>query len=270
MSIQVKNKIKEYEDQTRNYIPTKSYTIIRIDGKAFHTFTEGFDFPFDEEFIKMMNESAKKLCEEIQGVKIAYVQSDEISLVLTDFDKETTNLWFDGNIQKIASVSASIATQAFNFSLLKYIFKRSSEKEKEIHISAILADCISQAHFDSRVFSLPSINDVFDYLILRQKDAIKNSISMVAQSLYSHKELEGKNSDQKKEMIGLKGIDWNRFPLGQQRGRIVIKKESLKEVINKKTQKISVVTRKSWETEDAPLFFKDEGITILEKNIPKK
>lgn len=266
----VSTKIKEYENSTRSYLPLKSYTIIRIDGKAFSTYTDGFETPFDEDFIEMMNETAKKLCEEIQGVKMAYVQSDEISLVLTDFDKENTNLWFDGNIQKIASVSASIATQAFNFSQLKYMFRDALQKEIDIHVSAILADCISQANFDSRTFSIPSFNEVVDYFILRQKDAVKNSISMVAQSLFSHKQLEGKNSDEKKEMIKTQGVDWNIFPNGQQRGRIVLKKESQKEAINKKTQKISIVTRKSWEVEDAPLFYTKQGTEILRINIPQK
>lgn len=109
------NRMKNsYEKRTKNFLPRRTYTIIRLDGKAFHTYTKGLKRPFDMGFINDMNETAKYLCENIQGCKFAYVQSDEISLLLTDFDKITTDAWYDGNIQKIVSVSASLATAFFN------------------------------------------------------------------------------------------------------------------------------------------------------------
>ena len=113
------NRMKgQYEDRTRYSLPRRTYTIIRLDGKAFHTFTRNMKRPYDENLMKIMDETAKFLCEEIQGAQFAYTQSDEISLLLTDFEKITTDAWFDGNIQKMVSVAASLATQEFNRRLL--------------------------------------------------------------------------------------------------------------------------------------------------------
>ena len=103
-----------YEDRTRIKLPRRTYTIIRIDGKAFHTYTKGLKRPFDTGLIDDMNWTTEYLCKNIQGVKFGYVQSDEISLVLTDFDTLQTDLWFDGNLQKMASIAASMATARFN------------------------------------------------------------------------------------------------------------------------------------------------------------
>lgn len=189
-----------YENRTRHFLARRTYTIIRIDGKAFHTYTVGLDVPFDEGLIISMNETAKYLCASIQGAKLAFVQSDEISILLTDFDQLTTDAWFDGNIQKIVSVSASLATAKFNFLRLNKI-----------------------ALFDSRVFQIPSNVEVENYFIWRQQDATRNSIQAVAQSLYSHRELEGKNTNEQQEMIFQKGINWNDFPIGQKRGRLIVK-----------------------------------------------
>ena len=104
----------QYESRTKFFLPRRTYTLIRLDGKCFGNFTKGLKRPYDEDFMRIMNETAKFLCEEIQGTQLAFVQSDEISLLLSDFDKITTDAWFDGNIQKIVSVSASLATGKFN------------------------------------------------------------------------------------------------------------------------------------------------------------
>jgi tRNA(His) guanylyltransferase len=192
----------QYEDRTRYFLPRRTFTIIRLDGKAFHSFTRGFERPYDRTLMAWMDYTAQVLCEEIQGVKMAYVQSDEISLLLTDFDKITTSAWFDGNIQKIVSVSASIATTAF------------AEKN--------LGD--RKANFDSRVFTIPDRTEVENYFVWRQQDAVRNSISMTAQSLYSHKQLEGKNITEQQEMCFQKGVNWNDMPDGFKRGRMVVPK----------------------------------------------
>jgi len=159
-----------YESRTKTLLPRRTYSIIRIDGKAFHTYTRGLERPFDKQLVEDMNATAICLCSEIQGAKFAFVQSDEISILLTDFDKLTTSAWFDGSIQKIVSVSASIATAVFN----------------QIRAG-------KQAMFDSRVFTIPSRTEVENYFIWRQQDATRNSISSVAQSLYSHRELNTKS-----------------------------------------------------------------------------
>jgi tRNA(His) 5'-end guanylyltransferase len=191
-----------YEDRTRYSLPRRTHTIIRLDGKAFHTFTRNCEKPFDEKFMQLMDSTAKFLCERIQGCKFAYVQSDEISLLLTDFDDIKTDAWFNGNIQKIVSVSASMATAQF---------------------ANLLPDDSDYAFFDSRVFTIPEWYEVENYFIWRQQDATRNSVQMVAQSLYSQKELHSKNLSDLQEMIFQKGQNWNNIEAGKKRGRCVIK-----------------------------------------------
>lgn len=191
-----------YEMRTKQYLPRRTYTVIRLDGKSFHTFTRGMKKPYDLDLIDMMNKTAIFLCEEIQGCKMAYTQSDEISLLLTDFDKITTDAWFDGNIQKMASVSASMATALFN--------------------NVNVFNHVGLAFFDSRVFTIPDPIEVENYFVWRQKDAVRNSISMTAQSLYSHKELNGKSQSDMQEMIFQKGQNWNNMPEGFKRGRTIV------------------------------------------------
>ena len=135
-----------------------------------------------------MDATACFLCENIQGAKLAFVQSDEISILLTDFDKLTTDTYFGGSIQKITSITASLATGRFN---------------------QLRPDKL--AFFDSRVFTIPSRTEVENYFIWRQQDTVRNSISSVAQSLFSHKELFKKDSNQMQEMCFSKGTNWNDF-----------------------------------------------------------
>ena len=245
MKDELGNRMKEfYEDRTRYFLPRRTYTIIRIDGKAFHSFTKIFKRPFDDNFVEMMNKTAIALCKEIQGVKLAFVQSDEISLVLTDFDDVKTCAWLDGNIQKMVSVSASIATAEFNKLHLEYV------------VSPNLLRSTDLAKFDSRVFTIPEKHEVINYLIWRQKDATKNSISSVAYSLYSNKELHGKNSDQKQEMIFQKGINWNYLDPMLKRGRVIVKEKYEKDGVE----------RSHWVVKTPPVFTQNKE--FLEKILP--
>jgi tRNA(His) guanylyltransferase len=269
-----------YEDITRTYLPRRTYTIIRVDGKAFHTFTRKFNRPFDEVLIDIMNRTAKYLCENVQGCKMAFVQSDEISLILTDFDDINTSAWFDGNIQKITSVVASMATMAFNKELLLYktidildpiVFNYGLEYEK--------AKKIDFAMFDARVFTIPTKTEVMNYFVWRQKDATRNSISMVAQSLYSHKELNGKSTDQMQEMIFQKGTNWNDYNDGMKRDRCVVRRlDEIKTgslatdvvaegIRNLMYTKEVLETRKKWKVENPPIFTEDW--TYLSAIIPE-
>lgn len=197
----------QYEHRTRIFLPRRTYTVVRVDGKAFHTYTRSFSKPFDDDLIQTMDNTAKRLCENIQGAKFAYVQSDEISILLTDFEKITTDAWFDGNIQKIASISAAMATAYFNDEISK------------------IAGITNPALFDARVFTIPDPIEVENYFIWRQNDATRNSIQMVARAFYSHKECNNKNTSQLQDMIHDKGINWNDYPPSRKRGRIVIKGE---------------------------------------------
>lgn len=220
-----------YEHRTRMYLPRRTYTLIRVDGKAFHSFTRGCKFqrPFDANFAFMMDCTAAALCRGIQGAKLAYAQSDEISVLLTDFDKPNTEAFFDGNVQKITSVVASMATAAFN--------------------TQALADKITRsAYFDARVFTIPDRIEVENYFIWRQQDATRNSIQMAADALYSHGEMYGKNTSELQDMMHAKGVNWNDYPDGFKRGRCVVYRGS------------------AWKLEDPPVFTQDRE--YLRKIIP--
>lgn len=213
-----------YEDRTRYMLPRRSFTLIRLDGKAFHSYTKGLTRPFDDQLMDDTDETAKFLCKNIQGAKFAYVQSDEISILMTDFDHIDTDAWYDGNIQKVVSVSASLATGKFN----------------ELRPGKL-------AFFDSRVFTIPYRIEVENYFYWRQLDCTRNSITAVAQSLYSHKELHGKSGNEKQEMIFQKGTNWNDLAPRYKRGRGIIKEYYDKEG----TQ------RSRWSVIDVPIFSQD-------------
>ena len=174
-----------FEDRTRYLLPRRTYTIIRLDGKAFHTLTRGCVKPFDDHISGAMTAAAVAVVSEAQGAKLAYIQSDEISIVLTDFDSITTQAWFDGNVQKIASVSAGIASAAFS-----HAFGRTGI-------------------FDSRVFTIPDPVEVENYFIWRQKDAIRNSVQSCAQAIFSPGMLHGKNIANMLTMLAGEGHHWD-------------------------------------------------------------
>lgn len=195
----------QYENRTRVMLPRRTYTVVRVDGKAFHTFTRGMERPFDTSLMCLMDSVAKAMCEQMQGSKVAYVQSDEVSVLLTDFDQITTDAWFDGNLQKIASLSASIATAEFN---------RVGYPGKGV------------ALFDARVFTIPDCIEVENYFIWRQQDATRNSIQMAAQAKFSPRQLHEKNMSECQEMLFQEGINWNDYPVRCKRGAIVARHES--------------------------------------------
>lgn len=221
----------QYEVRSRQLLPRRTYTIIRLDGKAFHTYTRGLNKPFDKDLIDDMDSAVVKILPEIQGARFAYVQSDEISILLTDFAEENTAAWFDGNIQKITSVSASLMTAEFNFLRIKRQINFAEESQKKLEYLVGVDNAFTQryprqlAYFDSRVFTIPDRVEVMNYFIWRNNDAARNSISMVAQSLYSHKELHGKSSADKQEMIFTKGINWNNYDKSLKNGRLIVREE---------------------------------------------
>lgn len=243
------DRMKGYETVTKYKLLRRSYTMIRIDGKAFHTYTRGLESPFDMGLIDDMDATAAYLCQNIQGAKCAFVQSDEITIVITDFDKLETSAWFDNTVQKMVSVSASMATSKFN----------QLRTNRLISAGKILIDFedMRLAEFDSRVWQMPTRDEVFNNLIWRQQDTVKNSISTVAQSLYSHKELHNMNGNQMQEMIFEKGINWNDFNPKLKRGRIIVK-----ETYEKQPE----VFRTRWISQEPPTFTQDRA--YLEDLIP--
>lgn len=259
-----------YENRTKSWLPRRTHTIIRIDGKAFKTYTNGLAQPFDDGLMEDMDLTACYLCKGIQGAKFAFVQSDEISVLVTDFDKHTTDMWFDGEIQKIVSVAASMATAKFNqLRLLRAMnlyedgrnFVNDFKDQKNIKNNPFKV-----AEFDARAFTIPSDYEVENYFIGRQKDATRNSISSVARSLYSHNEVDNKNSDQKQELIFQKGINWNDYAPKYKRGRIIQKRQFAVEADDNKSNSI-LTMRSVWTSNDCPIFTQDRE--FLEKLIPK-
>jgi tRNA(His) guanylyltransferase len=245
-----------YEDRFRYKLPRRAYTIIRIDGKAFHTYTKGLKRPFDNGLIEDMNDTAIFLCKNIMGAKMGYVQSDEISILLTDFDTLDTQAWFDYNVQKMVSIASSLATSEFNRLRMYRKFGENSVDPQEHGETAYdMSICdifnMKMAQFDARVFQIPSRVEVENYFIWRQQDATRNSISSVAQSLYSHKELNGKKTNDMQEMIFQKGINWNDFDFRKKRGAVIGKVEY--EVGEGDERSI----RNKWEVIDTPIFTQD-------------
>lgn len=229
---------ENYEDRFRFTIPRRTYAIIRLDGKAFHTYTRNLKKPFDFALSEDIDNAVIELMKNISGAKFAYTQSDEISILMTDFDNLQSEMWFDGNVQKISSVSSSILTAEFNRNrIIRNLgYPDRWTKEEEFiysydpgHIESVINE--PRAYFDSRVYVIPFRIEVMNYFIWRNKDCSRNSISMVAQSLYSHKELQGKSSEEKQEMIFQKsGINWADYPDDAKNGRIIIKNNKWHEV----------------------------------------
>lgn len=213
-------RMKIYESVPKSSLIRRMPVIIRIDGKAFHTFTKGFGRPFDSFLTTAMQQTMKYLCENIQGCVLGYTQSDEISLVLIDYKKLESSAWFDDEVQKMCSISASMATFAFN-NAFKSIIAESGE-DSEVYSKAINKG----AMFDSRCFNL-SKEEVANYIYWRQLDATRNSIQMVGQANFSHRQLQSKNCNEIQEMLFQeKGINWNDFQTVFKRGSCCVKDES--------------------------------------------
>lgn len=230
-----------YEEIPKTRLMRRVPVAIRIDGKAFHTFTKEFQKPFDEVLIKTMQDTMKYLCENIQGCVLGYTQSDEITLILVDYKKFTSSAWFDYEVQKVCSIAASMATIAFNkyFSeninseycvfddeLLDGDFNPNYKNEYLIDLyTTHIKASYKGAMFDARCFNIPK-EEVTNLIYWRQLDATRNSIQMVGQANFSHKELQNKSCDQIQDMLMTqKGINWNDIPSYQKHGSCCIKEE---------------------------------------------
>lgn len=258
------DRMKCYENVTRNYLTRRAPVIIRIDGKAFHSFTRGFKKPFDGIFVKSMQETMKYLCENIQGCVLGYTQSDEITLVIIDYEKIESCAWFDNNIQKMASISASMATLAFNKYFSANVYKYIEDYKKEHQLIFIeednkyyntLIDAIKKgAMFDSRVFTLPK-EEVVNCVIWRQQDATRNSINSVGQANFSHKQLQNKSCNDVQDMLmSEKGINWNDYTTTLKRGSCCIK---IPQKINDGTKQEYI--RNRWIIDnEIPIFTQDK------------
>lgn len=219
-------RMKEYYEQVpKTRLVRRMPVAIRIDGKAFHTFTRGFKKPFDEILIKSMQETMQKLCENIQGCVLGYTQSDEITLILVDYKTLNSSAFFDYEVQKICSVVASMATLYFNQIFSSNVNQFFAGKVMDEYQKTMCLARNKGAMFDARCFNIPK-EEVTNLIYWRQLDATRNSIQMVGQANFSHKELQNKSCNQIQDMLMLeKGINWNDFPAYQKRGSCCIKSE---------------------------------------------
>lgn len=234
------DRMKRYEAAHRHTLPRRTYTLLRVDGRAFHSYLRGATKPFDETFMADMDNVAEALCQEITGSVFAYTQSDEISILITDFNTEQTEPWFGGVIAKQLSISAALAT-------------------------AVLTDRRpGRALFDARVFTIADPVEVANYFLWRQRDCVRNSISMAAQAHFSHKRLHGVSSGGMQELLWTEaGVNWNDYPDGCKRGRIAVRQtgERPVEYVDRRSGETvrTTAVRSWWETSAAPHFTTEPG-----------
>lgn len=273
-----------YEFIPKTKLMRRTPVILRIDGKAFHSFTRGFKKPFDEILIKSMQDTMKYLCENIQGCVLGYTQSDEISLLLVDYKNLNSSAWFDYEVQKLCSISASMATLAFNKAFSKNVqnyyeanvdiiplytaeYKYSDEFDKDYFFNVLAKAEEKGAMFDARCFNIPK-EEVANYFYWRQKDASKNSIQMLGRAYFSHKELHNKNGNDIQDMLMLeKSVNWNDLPTTQKRGSCCIKTDWTTECA-KTTNTGEVITwneRPHWYIDYNIPIFKGEDRNYIER-----
>lgn len=216
------DRMKRYEAVSKTSLVRRMPVILRLDGCHFHTFTKGFQKPFDEVLMCSMIRTMKYLCQSVQGCVFGYTQSDEISLILVDYKKLNSSAWYDNELQKLCSVASSLCTLAFNRifreEVHKHIPEYFNDKEKGKCLSAYNKALELGATFDCRAFNVPK-EDVCNCIIWRQHDATRNSIQSLAQSKFSHKELLGLSCDKLQDKLFAEcSINWNSLEVYKRRG----------------------------------------------------
>lgn len=219
-------RMKTYEAVSKTTLVRRMPVIVRVDGKSFHSFTRGFDKPFDEVLMNAMKETMKYLCQNIQGCVLGYTQSDEITLVLIDYKKLNSSAWFDNEVQKICSIAASMATSAFYRKFLNSMLRFCGSEDYDFGMWCKYHGAIANgAMFDARCFNVPK-EDVCNNIYWRQLDATRNSIQMVGQANFSHRQLQNKSCAEIQEMLfSEKGINWNDLSADKKRGSCCVKKD---------------------------------------------
>lgn len=270
-----------YEQIPKTKLTRRCPVALRIDGKAFRTFTRGFQKPFDEVLIKSMQETMKYLCENIQGCVLGHTQSDEITLILVDYKKLTSSAWFDYEVQKICSIAASMATMAFNKAFKKNTDIYSESKAVTGYLGQYYGDYenVSEqldiyrkafdkgAMFDARCFNIPK-EEVANLIYWKQLDAIRNSIQMVVQANFSHNELQNKSCNDIQNMLPTqKNINWNDLPTYQKRGSCCVKKEIENKSTGYNGEVRAIEYRTEWVIDTEIPIFKGEGREYIDKLI---
>lgn len=257
------NRMKAYENISRLSLTRRVPVIIRLDGKAFHTFTKGLQKPFDKILITTMQRTMQYLCENVQNCVFGYTQSDEITLVLIDYKTIKTDAWFGNGVQKMASVAASMATLVFNRYIMEavekyedYLFEAWNTTDEEWKYGETLRNKIFQAMFDARVFTVPK-DEVCNCLIWRQQDATRNSIEAVGQTFFTDKELHKKSCNSIQDMLWkVHGINWNDYPIDCKRGACCYKTEVEMTMQDPRNPEKTVMTsRRKWVIDKEPPIF---------------
>lgn len=260
-----------YEHRYRMYLPDRIPVILRLDGRAFHSFTRGLKKPFDALFIKTMQDTMEYLCSNIQGCKFGYVESDEISLCLWNWSKNESDAWFGNNLQKMVSISASMAGVAFNKcwekNATEYISSNETDNENEQKYQVTISNKAKMLMpvFDSRAFIIPA-EEVHNYFVWRQNDCMRNSIQGLAQSLYSEREIHRINTSKlQNKMFSEKGVNWNDYSVVERRGTCIYKVPT--KVIGLNGE---VVVRNKWTLDtNMPILSKPESREFITSKVFK-
>ena len=252
-----------YEEIPKKKLMRRCSVAIRIDGKAFHTFTRGFQKPFDDLMVKSMQATMKYMCENIQGCVLGYTQSDEITLILVDYKKLNSSAWFDYEVQKLCSVAASMATMAFNKFFYNMVMEETAGGEFTEGIAGIHLNAVEKgAMFDARAFNIPK-EEVTNLIYWRQVDAKRNSIQSVGQAYFSHKELDKKSSDMIQCMLfEERCVNWNDYPTHLKRGSCCIKNKIVIEsdgVVTTAQLRDTTANENDWIIDNGISSFKGEG-----------
>jgi tRNA(His) 5'-end guanylyltransferase len=257
--ISLQDRMNYYRDKTDYRLPKKSYVLGMLDGRSFSTkWKNKLDKPFDEGFICDMNETAKYLCENIAGCKLAFVQSDEISLFLSDYEREETQPWFDYRLTKMLSLSSAMASGKFNqLRMTRKMFFDLIGVDRNDPLTFIVSKILeiitpnlsyNLSEFDSKFWTVPKQNDAMAWFIYRQNDCIRNSVLQVAYSYFSHKELMNLKTEEIKEKLLIeKNINWHTdYDDGKKQGRVIYKQ-------------IGDKNRSLWKISFAPSFKDEDG-----------
>lgn len=241
-----------YESVPKTKLLRRTPVAIRIDGKAFHSFTRGMKKPFDFILIESMQKTMQYLCENIQGCVLGYTQSDEITLLLIDYKRLNSDAWFDYEVQKMCSIAASMATMAFN----RYFAEAAAAAmEDEVYAEALQKAVQKGAMFDARCFNIPK-EEAANLIYWRQLDAARNSVQMVGQANFSHKQLQGKSCEQIHDMLMQeKMFNWNELETCLKRGSCCVRKENAE------------AGKSNWIIDREIPQFKGDGREYIEKRI---
>lgn len=240
------SKMRDMQMSSESSVPLNSYTVLQLDGKSFHTFTRGMDKPYDERFMEAMNLVMLELCKQVGNVKFGFVQSDEISLLLTDFETPETSMVFNGRVQKIVSTAAGLASA---------VMTRLYPEKKAYGV------------FDARVFHVPSKLEVLEWFHWRQTDCVKNSVSSAGQAVFTNKELHGRNSLEVKDMLASAGAPWGSLPEGFKFGRVAVREVYTDFRSNRSRNSCIVemfeVEKVKWSVADAEGMFTDSPLPVI-------